>query len=211
MLLSALPPRLAKELQSGRRELRDLIDTATVMALTVAGILDEAGIDSESAVDFATRLSSQLEDVAGRMGVERVRSSSEQHVFVAGLDTPDYAVPAAAAFVLEAAATIEQFSSEVGFEISYRVGLSAGDVIEGLLSADQLTYGVFGDPPRTALALNAVAAPGEILMDTETAAQLGPEWELEPAENLLDLRGDSIEATVLKGGPVASDAVVDQA
>jgi class 3 adenylate cyclase len=211
MLLSALPPRLVKELRSGRRELRDLIDTATVVALTVSGMLDDAAIDSESAVGFAARLSSRLEDVAERMGVERVRSSSEQHDFVAGLDTPDNAVSEAAAFVLEAAAAIEEFSTEVGFEISYRVGLSAGDVIEGVLSTDQLTYGVFGDPPRTALALNAVAAPGEILMDTETAAQLGPEWELEPADKLLDLRGEPMEAMVLKGGPVASDAVVDPA
>ncbi len=64
LLLSALPPRLVKQLRSGERTLHDLVDTATVVALTVTGRLDEAGIDSESAVEFGAQLSGELEAVA---------------------------------------------------------------------------------------------------------------------------------------------------
>ena len=92
LLLSALPPRLVKQLRSGERTLHDLVDTATVVALTVTGIMDETGIDPESAVEFGAQLSGELEALADRLGVERVRSSSDQHVFVAGLNTPDTAV-----------------------------------------------------------------------------------------------------------------------
>lgn len=210
MLLSALPLRLVEELRSGRRDLRDLVDTATVVALTVTGIFDEAGVDSESAADYAARLSGELENIADRLGVERVRSSSEQHLFVAGLGTPDPAVFAAATFVSQAAEAIERFSSESGIDLVYRFALSAGDVFEGVLRADQLTYGVFGEPTRVALALNAIAAPGETLLDPGTGAELGPEWELEAVRNFFDLRGDPIEAMILKGGPVAGGAAVEQ-
>jgi class 3 adenylate cyclase len=202
LLLSALPPRIVEQLRSGERSLHDLVDTATVIALTVTGMLDEAGIDPESAVEFAARLSSELEAVADRVGVERVRSASEQHLFVAGLDTPEAAVSKAAEFALAAATTIERFAAELGIVLTYYAGISAGEVIAGLLSVGQLTYGVFGDPARAALALNAVAGPGQILVGADTAAELGGEWEFEQASNLLDLRGEPVVAKVLKGGPM---------
>ena len=78
----------------------------------------------------------------------------------------------------------------------------AGEVIAGLLSVGQLTYGVFGDPARAALALNAVAGPGQILVGADTAVELGLEWEFGQASNLLDLRGEPVVAKVLKGGPM---------
>jgi class 3 adenylate cyclase len=202
LLLSVLPPRIVEQLRSGERSLHDLVDTATVIALTVTGMLDQAGIDPESAVEFAARLSSELEAVADRVGVERVRSSSEQHLFVAGLDTPDAAVSKAAEFALAASTTIERFAAELGIVLIYYAGISAGEVIAGLLRVDQLTYGVFGDPARAALALNAVAGPGQILIGADTAAELGGEWEFEQASDLLDLRGEPVVAKALKGGPM---------
>jgi class 3 adenylate cyclase len=84
----------------------------------------------------------------------------------------------------------------------YYAGISAGEVIAGLLRVDQLTYGVFGDPARAALALNAVAGPGQILVGADTAAELGGEWEFEQASDLLDLRGEPVVAKALKGGPM---------
>jgi len=210
LLLSALPPRLVKQLRSGERTLHDLVDTATVVALTVTGILDETGIDPESAVEFGAQLSGELEALADRLGVERVRSSSDQHVFVAGLNTRDTAVATAARFALEASATIERFAEEMGIDVAHHAGISAGEVISGLLNVDQLTYGVFGDPPRRALALNAVAGPGQILVDEDTAADLGPEWDLQPARGLIDLRGDPISAVVLERGSISSELPADR-
>jgi class 3 adenylate cyclase len=129
---------------------------------------------------------------------------------VAGLDTPETAVSTAAKFALEASATIERFADELGIDVIHRVGMSAGDVISGLLNVDQLTYGVFGDPPRTALALNAVAGPSQILVDGDTAADLGPEWDLQPARGLIDLRGDPVSAVVLTRGTVGSEIPADR-
>ncbi len=211
LLLSALPPRLVKQLRSGERTLRDLVDTVTVVALTVTGMLDEARIDPESAVELSARLSNQLEEVAAGLGVERVRSSSDQHLFAAGLDTPETAVATAAEFALKAVEAIEESGRESGIELAYHAGMSAGQAIASLLAVDQLTYGVFGAPPRTALALGSVAEPGQILLDPETAAELGEEWDLEPARGLVDLRGEAMEAMVLKGGPLGGEAEPDPA
>jgi class 3 adenylate cyclase len=77
--------------------------------------------------------------------------------------------------------------------------MSAGHVIAGLLSADELTYGVLGEPSRVALALAGVAGSNQILIDSETAADLEGPWVLETATGLVDLRGNALTAMVLRG------------
>jgi class 3 adenylate cyclase len=199
LLLSALPPRLVTELRSGNRKLLDLLDTATVVAFDVDGLVGGVGLSEEDGVELSTQFSSRIESIADRLGVERVRSSSDQHVFVAGLDTPDTAVEVAAEFATEVATSIEQFKHDHAVEVTYRAGISAGQVISGLVAADQLTYGVFGDPPRTALALAGIAATDQVLIDATTAGELDEAWNVEPVTGLKDLRGQHLSAMVLAG------------
>jgi class 3 adenylate cyclase len=62
-----------------------------------------------------------------------------------------------------------------------------------------LTYGVFGDPPRTALALAGVAGPNQILVDAAVAAELRNGWILSVDHDVVDLRGEQMVAEVLEG------------
>jgi hypothetical protein len=50
-----------------------------------------------------------------------------------------------------------------------------------------------------ALALNAIAAPGEVLLQESVSSALGPEWDLERADGLVDLSGEPIQASRLLG------------
>jgi class 3 adenylate cyclase len=209
LLLSALPPRLVSALRSGDRQLLDLVDTATVITFDIEGMVDVAGIDDHAAVELSTDFSRQVESIAERLGVERVRSSTDQHLFASGLDSPDTAAEVAAEFTVEVVDAIAAFNAEHGVEVSYRAGLSAGEVIAGLLAAEQLTYGVFGDPPRTALALAGIAAPNQVIVDSATAADLGDGWELDEASDLIDLRGVQVAALVLRGRAGQPDVPTD--
>jgi class 3 adenylate cyclase len=203
LLLSALPTRVVQALRDGEQEVLDLVDTATVVAFDVDGIVDGAGLDEEAGVQLSTEFSQRIEAIADQLNIERVRSSTDQHVFASGLDTPDSAVDVAADFALQVVEAMADLKQKHGLEMTYRAGISAGHVIAGLLHADQLTYGVFGDPPRTAMALAGVAATDQILIDDATAAELhGGEWTLEPAAGLVDLQGNELAALALRG-PVA--------
>lgn len=204
LLLSVLPPRLVTALQSGEQNLLDLLDTATVVAMDIDGLVGGAGISEEAGVELSTELSGRMEKLADDLGVERVRSSTDQHVFAAGLATPDTAAHAAAQFAVGATTLIEQFKHDHAVEVTYRAGISAGRVIAGLVTADQLTYGVFGDPPRTALALAGIAATDQVLIDAATAAELDDSWNLEPATELTVLPGQ-VPAMILQG-PVTSES-----
>ena len=199
LLLSALPPRLVEQLRSGERRIDDLVDTATVIALTVEGISGEAGVDADSGVELSSQLSRRLEEAAEHFGVERVRSSFSHHLFVAGLDLPETEADRAVEFVLEARQLLDRFGEETGLAVTYHAGLGAGEVMAGLLSGGQLTYGVFGEPAQIALTLDATAVNGQILLDQSVVADLGTRWHLDPVPDLIDLRGEPIEAMVLIG------------
>jgi class 3 adenylate cyclase len=170
------------------------------VAVTVSGVFDTTGGDPEATVDLATRVSRELEDLAAALGAERVHSASDLHMFVAGLGAPDPAVGTAARFAVEAGAAIGAVAQELDADVGFRAGISAGDVVSGLLDVDKLTYSLFGDPPRTALRLNAIAGPNQILVDEHAATLLGADWDLQPATGLIDLHGETVAAQMLRGG-----------
>jgi class 3 adenylate cyclase len=199
LLKSALPDRIVEQVRRGDRTFEDLADSATVIVVTVEGSLHEADADAAWAAELGTRLSAELEAIAGELGIERVRSAGTNHVFVAGLDKPDIAAAAAAQFALRAIGLSGAVAEEMGTNVSFHAGLASGDVVAGLLSSTQLTYAVFGDPPRRALALDSIAVNGQILVDPSTVAGLGTEWVLEEVDNLVDLRGEPITAQLLVG------------
>ena len=186
-------------LGTGGEGVDDLVDSATVVAATVRGLVETSSIDSETSAELAATVSRELETVAERLGLERLRSSSDQHIFVAGLDRPSTDAERAAAFAVEIRFVLDRFTDETGVDIEYHIGVCSGQVISGLIGSDQITYGVFGEPPKFALALATVADPGQILVDERTSQELGPEWELKAALDLLDLRGQPISARVLVG------------
>lgn len=199
LLHSVLPERLVDQVRSGQVDVSHLADTATVVALTVHGPLEEGSLDPDTALDLSARLSGGLEAAAKRHGLERVRSASDRHLFAAGLGVADVAADRAAAFVTEVGRLLDRFSDDNGVAVHHHAGLCSGEVVAGLLHPDTLTYGVFGDPTRTAMALDSVASDGEVLVDPSTARELAGEWLLEPAEGLVDLRGEPVDGRLLRG------------
>jgi class 3 adenylate cyclase len=199
VLLAALPPRLVDQARKGERSLGDVIDTGTVIALSFSGLFDEESADQELGIELSSLLSRKLEEIADHLGIERVRSSSDEHMFTAGLRSPGIAANDAAQFIEEIRSGLERFAEETGAQPTYRAGLCAGEIATGLQAGNQLSYGVWGESPRVALALNAIAAPGETLLDESVASALGSEWDLERADGLVDLSGDPIRASLLLG------------
>ena len=199
LLLAALPPRIVARYGEGTETVDDLVDSATVVAITVRRLVEGSSIDPETAADLAARLSRDLEAVATSVGLERVRSSADQHLFVAGLGRSSTDVDKAAEFAVESVFALDRFTEGTGVDIEYRIGLCSGNVISGLIDADQITYGVFGGPPSIALALASSAAPGQIVIDRGTSHDLGDEWKLRAAPDMVDLGGRSLDAQVLLG------------
>lgn len=209
LLVAALPQRLVEGFRRGDRKPEDVVSTCTVIALSLTGLFDESSPDQEEALEFSSLLSRDIEAIADGLGIERVRSSSDDHMFTAGLTIEGTASDDAAAFTQEIRDRLTAFVEETGVQATFRIGLAAGNVATGIYGGNQLSYGVWGEPVRIAIALNAIAGHGQILVHESVSASLGPEWDLEVRTGLVDLQGVAIPASLLVGRHNASEVPVE--
>ena|GEM_PF-613790 len=200
LLTAALPDWVATSAREAAKEGRDntdlrgvgdLVDTCTVISISLSGYFELDQNDADAAVDESVVLASDLERIASRVGIERVRSTPDEYLFAAGLRSPGFAAAEALEFVRTAVARLAVLDTETELDGTYRIGVATGRVASGLQPGDQLSYGIWGAPVRTALSLVGIARPDQVLIDTSTAAELDGVTELEPA-TAIDLRGEPV-------------------
>ena len=197
LLESALPRRLVDQVRSGRKDFGDIVDTATVVAVSVLNRdLSDSG-DEEEATEITT-VARMLEAAAHENGLERVRSTSEEHLFVAGLGEPGYEADASVRFVLAAFDAVEALAEESENDIVLSAGLADGDVAAGVLGEEQVSFGVWGDPPGMAMTLDALAAPGEILLDRSLVEHLDERWPIGAGRDMAGWDGQTLTVVQLE-------------
>jgi class 3 adenylate cyclase len=190
MLTALLPARLVDRVRRGEQVIEDIFDTATAVSITVDGVPEAAGVDQDIALEITDRLNEEVEALMERYGVERIRRSPGSELYLCGLEQDDAQVASATEFVLVAIAKVPEIGAEFGQALTARAGMSAGDVATGVIGTRQPSFGVWGDPPGTAVTLAALARPGQVLADSTVVAQLGREWHVGPLEKLPGLADD---------------------
>ncbi len=196
MLSAALPARLVARVRNGEHAIEDIFDTATAIAMTVDGIPAGAGADIDLALELNDRLLDESDALMERFGVERVQRSSGSQLYLAGLDDDETRSDDALAFVFAAIEAVTAIGTEFGQTLSIRAGVAAGDVATGVLGRQQLSFGVWGDPPGKAMTLASLAQPGQVLADGSVVEHLGPDWDVGPT---IELPGfaDDIDASIV--------------
>ncbi len=208
MLMAVLPARLVDRVRDGEQAIEDIFDIATVVSITVDNMPEAAGADQDLVLDITDRLNEEAQVLMDRYGVERVQRSSGSQLYLTGLDQDDARVADATEFARAAIKIVAEVGAEFGQALTARAGMSAGEVATGVLGSSQLAFGVWGDPPDTAVTLGSLAAPGQLLADGNVVEQLGPEWDIGPTEELPGL-ADDFDAHVVHG--LVGASVVDRA
>ncbi len=193
MLLAVMPERMVEQFRGGDRDIAEAVRNATMIAISV----DEPGVvqmsEQEAIADHTVAVSSGIANIAKRYGVEPVASTATQYLAVAGLAVDDDAAGQAVQYATAVRDWLTKASDAAGVSITTHIGLSAGDVVAGVLGTDRVVYNVWGDPTRNAASLAAVAQSGQILVDPVVASHAGDEWAVEPVLGLVNLDGSEIQ------------------
>jgi class 3 adenylate cyclase len=184
MLSSVLPATLIDRVRSGERDLAEVVDTATVVAITLTGIPTPSGGELDTVVDLTTRLAQETSRLADAYGVERGQVALEHQLFVAGRGEAGTDAEAAAAFAAEVVRTVPSIGAEFGLELTARAGLSAGLVGTGVVGTRQVSFTVWGVSVSAAISLSTRAEPGRLLVDDTVADELGDEWSARADPNV---------------------------
>jgi class 3 adenylate cyclase len=193
VLGAVIPPRLIDRVRSGEQCITDMLDTATVISFLVDGIPEATGADQDTVFEITEQLADGVDLLLVEFGVERVRRSSTNALFVAGLGDVDARIDEAVRFTVAVMELVVATSAEYGQPLTIRAGLAAGDVASGVIGHQQLTFSMWGEPVSTAFALASLARPGEILVDVAVRGAIGSPWEVETREGLAGL-DDDVEA-----------------
>lgn len=193
LLLAVLPPSLVDAdgtvAGSGARTM-----PVTVVAVTVAPVADHE--DGEMLQGALLRAAEIAETLAEETGLERVRVAADRYLFLAPDEPGAPGAHHALAFTDELHRRLGHDGVDV--ELDLHVGLASGPVATGVLDTGALTFGAWGEPVRRALALAALAAQDDVLVDASTAQQVaGSRWRMEPAHDVVDLDDEPMDLYTL--------------
>jgi len=202
VLLAALPESVVASAKEAAKEgrigtaidLADLVDTATIVSVSVSGAFDDAETDAVVATSIS--LAADLDRIAHEFSIERVQSTPEEYLFAAGLRSPGFAADQALRFIDAVRDRLDRLDDETDEPTTYRAGVATGRVASGLQTGDQISYGVWGPPVRRALSLAGIARSNETLVDPTVAEALETPVGLTPI-TVTDLQGNPVEAFIL--------------
>jgi class 3 adenylate cyclase len=193
LLLASMPQALAQQIIDGDTTMTQDLRHATIMVVTVADPSTVDPVGQDQLADRTVRIAGRLTGIAKESGVEVLRSSTTQYVFALGLDVEAPEANKGVAFAEDVQATLGALSDELGVPITCRVGLSAGQVVQGIVGSDRMAFTVWGMPLSDATDLSMASAPGEIVVDAAVAGRLDDEWSLEPMDELVDVSGGRLD------------------
>ncbi len=165
MLATVLPDSLVERVRSGERELAEVVDTATVVSISIRGIPAPSGAEQDSVLELTTRLASEIGRLAAEHGVERAQVALEHQLFVSGRGRDGTDAEAAATFAEAVLSTVAEIGADQGLVLTASAGLSAGLVATGVLGSRQVSFTLWGMPVTAAVALSARAGDGVVLAD----------------------------------------------
>lgn len=193
ILLASMPKEVAEQIMGGDTSMRQDLRHATIVVVRVGDPSTIDPVGQDSLADRTVQIAGRLTGIANTQGVEVLHSSTTQYVFALGLDVEAPEANKGVAFASDVQRAIGDLANELAVPITCRVGLSAGQVVQGIVGSDRMAFTVWGVPLNDATDLSMAASPGEIVIDAAVAGRLDSEWSLEPMDHLVDLSGGQLD------------------
>lgn len=209
LLYNALPPAVATQLrrQPGRRPAR-LVDGASVLFADLVGFtLLTRQLSPAELLRLLDRVFVVFDHIAGRHGLEKIKTIGDAYLAVAGLNACSGASAVSAAHVaLEQQRAVARIARDTGLELRLRVGLHSGAVVAGVIGSKRYAFDIWGETVNIASRLQSAAPPGGVLVSSAVRRGCGGQFQFGP-EGVMNLRGcGPVRACALYPGPSASCA-----
>jgi adenylate cyclase len=201
LLLNILPAPIVRRLKGGRRGIADRREEATVAFIDFVSFTEFAERTSpERVVELLGRAFSALDGLAGRHGVEKIKTLGDGYLAAAGVtdERADHAA-AVAAMALAAPGELRRCMGVDWPDFETRIGIATGPVIAGVIGEVRLGFDLWGDTVNTASRMATHAEPGTIQVTAATARALGDAYRLERREGV-DVKGKGVMTTYRLAG-----------
>jgi class 3 adenylate cyclase len=195
LLLNILPQAIVERLKARRASgnsdrLAEAMDAVTVLFADAVGFTEQAHkTPPDDLVEALDGLFSNIDELADRYGLEKIKTVGDAYMAVAGVPTPraDHA-EAAAEMALAILKVVQDARWPSGDRIVVRVGIASGPAVAGVIGQRKFAYDLWGDTVNLASRLESLSQPGRILASETVVAHLDGRYEFGPPL-VLDLKG----------------------
>ena len=197
LLENILPAAIASRLKSGAGAMiADKYPEASILFADMAGFTARASDTTpEELVRFLNRVFSDFDRLVERHGLEKIKTTGDSYMVVAGVPSPrsDHAV-ALAQLALDMRDVGANLHDPRGRSVPIRIGISSGPVVAGVVGTRKFFYDVWGDAVNVASRMESTGVPGNIQVSPDAYALLKEAFVLEE-RGPIDVKGKGTMST----------------
>ena len=170
LLLNVLPAKIAERLEAGETTIADAFDDATVVFADLVGFTQlSARLGPRATRDLLDRLFSGFDALAGRHGLEKIKTIGDAYMVVGGVPEPSTDHPGrAVAMALDLLDFEAQVAVDLGLPLDMRIGIHTGPVVAGVIGTKRFSYDLWGDTVNVASRLESQGVAGSLQMSEAT-------------------------------------------
>lgn len=180
LLFNALPAPIVDRLASGERVIADSFDNATVLFSDFVKFTNFSGSRHPGeVVEVLDRVFSEFDDLALRLGVEKIKTIGDGYLAVAAV--PIYREDHAEVMADMALGMIEVLNcvnERLGTHLEIRIGIHSGPVVAGVIGSHRFAYDVWGHTVNVAARHESYSRPQHVHVSQQTASLIHAKFEL---------------------------------
>jgi class 3 adenylate cyclase len=190
LLLNILPPSIARRLKLRGGTIADGFPGVTVMFADIVGFTRlSARLPPERIVEMLNDLFCKFDDVAGQLGLEKIKTIGDCYMVAGGLPEPraDHA-EAVAEMGLAMLGIVAELAARTGEPLDVRIGLHSGPVVAGVIGKRKFIYDLWGDTVNVASRMESHGIPGSIQLSDVSRALLDGKYRMQ-RRGMIDIKG----------------------
>jgi len=201
LLLNILPPSIARRLKLDGGTIADAFAGVTVLFADIVGFTRLAArLSPERVVGLLNDLFCRFDDVAGHLGLEKIKTIGDCYMVAGGLPEPraDHA-DAVARMSLAMLRIVAELAAHTGEPLDVRIGIHSGPVVAGVIGKRKFIYDLWGDTVNIASRMESHGVPGAIQLSAASRQLLDGKYRLHP-RGKIDVKGKGeMETWLLEG------------
>lgn len=181
LVANMLPESVAARLREDPSALAESFDEVTVLFGDLVGFTSLATkMSATELVRMLDGLFSRFDELAGRYGVEKVKTIGDAYMVVGGCPerSPDH-VDRTVAMGLAMVAELRHFAREHDLPLELRVGIHTGPVVAGVIGTRRFSFDLWGDTVNTASRMEHHGVPGRVQISAAARVALGDGFAVE--------------------------------
>jgi adenylate cyclase len=201
LLLNILPRPIAERLKAQAQPIADQFVSASILFADVVDFTPWAErLAPADVVGYLDHLFSHFDGIAGRYGLEKIKTIGDCYMVAAGVPEPrsDHA-RALALMALDMLTAMGSEDEMAHLGLDLRIGINSGPVVAGVIGRKRFLYDLWGDAVNTASRMETHGTPKRIQITRATYELLAEEFDCQPRGKIAVKGKGEVETWYLVG------------